>query len=137
MKSKLEKQQALNNIQIALHPDDLFLYNNLPLQCQAFGIRLDSEAKDLPAPDIKLKDGLTLTIGDGEIVCTVLHCPGHTPGSCCFLFEEKQTTGKVLASGDTLFCCGIGRTDFPGDHLHQMEDGIQLCTFLPVHKRCN
>ena len=39
---------------------------------------------------------------------TVLHTPGHTPGSVCLLF------GNHLFSGDTLFAGSCGRTDFPG-----------------------
>ena len=39
---------------------------------------------------------------------TVLHTPGHTPGSVCLL------TGDTLISGDTLFAGSCGRTDLPG-----------------------
>lgn len=38
----------------------------------------------------------------------LLHTPGHTPGSMCFLLEDR------LVAGDTLFVDGCGRTDFPG-----------------------
>ena len=41
---------------------------------------------------------------------TVLHLPGHTPGSVA-LWDEKA---DVLFSGDTLFHRGYGRTDLPG-----------------------
>ena len=41
-----------------------------------------------------------------------MHTPGHTPGGICLLM--KKPTNKILFSGDTLFCQGIGRTDFPG-----------------------
>ena len=51
-------------------------------------------------------DGQTLTVGQAEL--TVLHTPGHTPGSCCWLCEG------VLVSGDTLFAGSAGRTDLPG-----------------------
>ena len=53
-----------------------------------------------------LTDGQTLTVGQAEL--TVLHTPGHTLGSCCWLCEG------VLVSGDTLFAGSAGRTDLPG-----------------------
>ena len=57
--------------------------------------------------DRLLSDGDTVTFGSETM--TVLHTPGHTPGSICFLHE----TDRVLFSGDTLFCLTAGRTDFP------------------------
>ena len=50
--------------------------------------------------------GDTLAVGGVEI--EFLHTPGHTPGSQCFLFEDR------LVAGDTLFVDGCGRTDLPG-----------------------
>ncbi len=44
----------------------------------------------------------------GGVPVTLLHTPGHTPGSQCFLVERR------LVSGDTLFLDGCGRTDLPG-----------------------
>ncbi len=48
------------------------------------------------------------TLGVGGVEIEFLHTPGHTPGSQCFLFEDR------LVAGDTLFVDGCGRTDFPG-----------------------
>eukprot|EP01106_Pelomyxa_sp_JSP_P003385 TRINITY_DN1510_c0_g1_i3.p1 TRINITY_DN1510_c0_g1~~TRINITY_DN1510_c0_g1_i3.p1 ORF type:complete len:220 (+),score=49.82 TRINITY_DN1510_c0_g1_i3:40-699(+) len=45
-----------------------------------------------------------------NISCTIIHTPGHTPGSICFHFP----TMSRLLSGDTLFRYGVGRTDLPG-----------------------
>jgi hydroxyacylglutathione hydrolase len=54
------------------------------------------DAKRLPSPpDISLNDGDTVSFGNVEL--RVLHTPGHTPGSLCFL------TGQYLISGDTIF----------------------------------
>lgn len=47
------------------------------------------------------------------LACDLLHVPGHSPDSVCFLLEGANT----LIGGDVLFRGGIGRTDFPnGDH---------------------
>jgi glyoxylase-like metal-dependent hydrolase (beta-lactamase superfamily II) len=44
----------------------------------------------------------------GEIPVQLIHTPGHTPGSQCFLVQNR------LVAGDTLFLSGCGRTDLPG-----------------------
>ena len=48
------------------------------------------------------------TVHVGEIPVELIHTPGHTPGSQCFLVDGR------LVSGDTLFLEGCGRTDLPG-----------------------
>ncbi len=48
------------------------------------------------------------TVLVGEIPIELIHTPGHTPGSQCFLVDDR------LVSGDTLFLQGCGRTDLPG-----------------------
>jgi glyoxylase-like metal-dependent hydrolase (beta-lactamase superfamily II) len=54
----------------------------------------------------------------GAIRVELLHTPGHTPGSQCFLVDG------ILVSGDTLFLEGCGRTDFPGSDPGQMYDSL-------------
>jgi glyoxylase-like metal-dependent hydrolase (beta-lactamase superfamily II) len=72
-----------------------------------------------------------------ELSVTILHVPGHSPDSLCFLIEGHP----LLVGGDVLFNGGIGRTDFPhGDHdllisgikekLWQLADETQV---LPGH----
>jgi glyoxylase-like metal-dependent hydrolase (beta-lactamase superfamily II) len=65
------------------------------------------------------------TIMVGDIPIDVLHTPGHTPGSMCFL------VGGVLVSGDTLFLEGCGRTDFPGSDPGAMYDSLTKLATLP------
>jgi len=48
------------------------------------------------------------TLDVGDIPIRMLHTPGHTPGSQCFLVGER------LIAGDTLFVQGCGRVDLPG-----------------------
>jgi glyoxylase-like metal-dependent hydrolase (beta-lactamase superfamily II) len=55
----------------------------------------------------------------GAIPLRFLHTPGHTPGSQCFLVDNR------LVAGDTLFLDGCGRTDFPGGDAEQMYRSLQ------------
>ena len=59
-------------------------------------------------------DGDLVTHASGDVVqagaipIELIHTPGHTPGSQCFLVDNR------LVAGDTLFLEGCGRTDLPG-----------------------
>lgn len=72
--------------------------------------------------DHLLKDGEELRVG--RLTVSVLHTPGHTPGSCCFL------CGDALFSGDTLFAGSIGRTDFPGGDDQAMAASLRMLAAL-------
>lgn len=62
-----------------------------------------------PAPSRLLEDLDEVRVGN--LCFTVIHTPGHTPGSICLLGHG------LLFSGDTVFRGSIGRTDLPGgDH---------------------
>ncbi len=61
--------------------------------------------------------GDVVTVGDLEI--ELVHTPGHTPGSQCFLVHGK------LVAGDTLFLDGCGRTDLPGSDHGQMIESLK------------
>lgn len=65
-------------------------------------------------------------ISIGDIKVKLLHTPGHTPGSQCFLAESS------LVSGDTLFIGGCGRVDLPGGNPDQMYHSLtQILARLP------
>ncbi len=77
---------------------------------EAYGVKRVTGASD---SDLALhSSGDVLRVGDLEI--TMLHTPGHTPGSQCFLVDGK------LVSGDTLFLDGCGRTDLPGGNPEEL-----------------
>ncbi|HZC92697.1 MAG TPA: MBL fold metallo-hydrolase [Mycobacterium sp.] len=61
----------------------------------------------------------------GDIDIELLHTPGHTPGSQCFLLDGR------LVAGDTLFLEGCGRTDFPGGDSDEMFRSLQKLAQLP------
>jgi glyoxylase-like metal-dependent hydrolase (beta-lactamase superfamily II) len=54
----------------------------------------------------------------GEIPIELIHTPGHTPGSQCFLVDNR------LVAGDTLFLEGCGRTDLPGGNPEQLYESL-------------
>ena len=89
--------------------------------------------------DLSLPDGLTTldpraeyhfydegdTVAAGPLRFTVLHTPGHTPGSVCLLI------GDLLLCGDTLFAGSCGRTDLAGGDEAQMFASLRRLSQLP------
>ncbi len=76
------------------------------------------EIKNLGVEKIKtIDEGDTISIG--KIKAKVLHTPGHTPGSVCYLIGNK------LITGDTLFVGNIGRTDLPGGNPRVMSETLR------------
>jgi hydroxyacylglutathione hydrolase len=85
-------------------------------KCKAKVVVHKAEAefiKGLSSSDmIKTDNGDKVDVGDIEV--QLMHTPGHTPGSQCFLVENR------VVSGDTLFIDACGRVDFPGGNPEQM-----------------
>jgi glyoxylase-like metal-dependent hydrolase (beta-lactamase superfamily II) len=82
---------------------------------------------------VKVDNHDTLPIG--RLTLRFLHTPGHTPGSQCFLLDDR------LISGDTLFIGSCGRTDLPGSDPSEMYYSLtqrlaslpDATTLLPGH----
>ena len=86
------------------------------------------EVADPPAPDYHPEDGDIVEVEGVKL--TVIHTPGHTPGSLSFY------TDGMLFSGDTLFAGSIGRTDLPGgDYEQEMASIIDKLLILPDETR--
>ena len=73
--------------------------------------------KGSPKPDVLLQDNDLIQIGESQL--SVLHTPGHTPGSICIHSDNH------IFTGDTLFVGAVGRTDLPGGSLKQLLHSIQ------------
>ncbi|MGQ0824210.1 MAG: MBL fold metallo-hydrolase [Actinomycetota bacterium] len=71
---------------------------------EAFGVKRVTGISD---SDLVLHDSGDV-VHVGSVPITLIHTPGHTPGSQCFFVDGR------LVSGDTLFLDGCGRTDLPG-----------------------
>jgi glyoxylase-like metal-dependent hydrolase (beta-lactamase superfamily II) len=83
-----------------------------------------ADANDLPLePNLLLNDGDEIFVGANKL--RVLHTPGHTPGSVCFL------VGNYLIAGDTLFPGGPGKTQSPDDFQRIIESITQRLFVLP------
>lgn len=97
------------------------VYNQLDLPLAAMlsdqprwvGLQLPLPEK-APTPDADAADGTKVSFGGVE--ATLLHTPGHTPGSVVLHVPSE----KLLLAGDTLFAGSIGRTDFPGGDTRAM-----------------
>lgn len=68
--------------------------------------------------DIYVKDEDEIKVGDLNL--KFLFTPGHSPGGMCIYIPDENT----LFSGDTLFQCSIGRTDFPGCSFEALKNSI-------------
>ena len=106
--------QKVKDVPVYIHENDKVLVENLPKQLERFGFESNYEA---PQNIKTFTENDTFKIGDKEI--KVIHTPGHTPGSVCFL------TGNTLFSGDTLFYTSVGRTDFEGGSFAQLSNSIK------------
>lgn len=113
------------------------LYKSAQSQAGSFGFPLESEP---PVIDCFLKDGDVLSCG--RLRVGVLHTPGHSPGSVCFVvgsrsdlsdMSDKSNTwcDTVLCTGDTLFAGSVGRTDLGGNEKQLKESLKKLFTFPP------
>lgn len=107
------------------------------------GVQAITQAQSCPvymAPeDLKLPAfltrplGPTIDVAGGDVLdlagvqFRVLHTPGHTQGSVCYL------TDNALFSGDTLFAGSCGRTDLYGGDMVQMQQSLARLDALDFH----
>lgn len=98
------------------HTDDLVLVDTFQQQCALFGVPVEVHRTPV---EQTLNEGEEIHIGNFTL--QVLHVPGHTAGSICFLNAKDN----ILFSGDALFKGSIGRTDLPGGNHPQLVKGIR------------
>lgn len=110
-----ELQQA-TGARIAVHKDDAVYLTNKRLNLSPFFKKVTPV---FPIPDLILEDGSIIEFEDGQLY--VLHTPGHTPGSICYI----SLSDRIIFSGDTLFCGGEGRTDFPGGNREDLNMSLR------------
>ncbi len=111
-----ELRERLGVKVIGPHEDDLPLLSSLEKQSKMFNVPMP--VRNL-VPDRWLKEGDT--VGFGDHVFEVYHCPGHAPGHVIY-FDRQQGFAHL---GDVLFNGSIGRTDLPGGNHQQLLDSIR------------
>ncbi|MDD5593701.1 MAG: MBL fold metallo-hydrolase [Candidatus Margulisbacteria bacterium] len=84
---------------------------------------------DIVQPDIFIKENDRVKVGD--LVLTVIECPGHTPGGVSLYSKEE----KVIFTGDTLFARTWGRTDLPYSSEEAMKTSLKKLLSLPPDTR--
>jgi hydroxyacylglutathione hydrolase len=97
-----------------VHPEDLPMLQSMQSRVRQF---MGFEVPPPPKVDGYVRDGEVLKVGEESI--TVLHTPGHSPGSI-----SLHGDGYVL-TGDALFNQSIGRTDLPGGDLKTLLHSIR------------
>jgi glyoxylase-like metal-dependent hydrolase (beta-lactamase superfamily II) len=100
---------------VFLHPDDRALYDHVPQQAEAFGLR--AAGVPPPPPDRAFAHGDEVRVG--MLRFSVRHTPGHSPGSVCLVGQG------VVFAGDVLFQGSIGRTDLPGGDVDALLGSIE------------
>ena len=104
---------AKHGAEIVIHRDDAPMLGDTRLNASwlvGWNVTAPAAARTVEEGDVLIYAGATFT---------VLHTPGHTPGSVCY------QTGKWLFTGDTLFHFGYGRTDLPGGNMRQLAESLR------------
>ena len=119
-----KRLKEVTGAQILIHSLDAPMLNQLSSSAAAWGLAADNS----PRPDRELNDGDDITFGN--IVLTVIHTPGHTPGGI------SLSAADFVFVGDTLFAGSVGRTDFPGGNFETLKESIRInLNMIPKNKQ--
>ena len=103
-------KSIVSNVEIVIHSLDS---DGLSDSKKSLALYLSIPQENVTA-DVLCNDGDIIKIEDKEIL--VLHTPGHSVGSVCYILDN------IIFTGDTLFENSCGRTDFPdGDNIAMLK----------------
>lgn len=103
---------------------ELLALQSVPVHAHRDEAPLVARVTGMSASDVIAHDSGD-RVNAGSVEVELLHTPGHTPGSQCFLVDG------MLVAGDTLFLEGCGRTDLPGSDPDAMYESLQRLAGLP------
>jgi len=110
--------QRRYSIPFAIHSEEKSILDSFLPMAQLLGFG----NIELPKISYYFADGQILEENDFKI--KVIHTPGHTPGSVCFLM------GEYLFAGDTIFSGSVGRVDIPGGSWNELEKSLKKISKL-------
>ena len=108
-------RQAEPSLKVYIHEADAPMLTDADKNAFAFFFR---QERVWNAADVLFKDGDEIKVGG--VTLTVVHTPGHSPGSSCFLSAEAG----VMFTGDTLFSDNIGRYDLWGGNFATLRRSL-------------
>ena len=124
--------KALTGAKAVISKEDEPMLSSAKASLAAFSF----SAQNNTDADIIISDGDKITLGETEI--TVLATKGHTKGSVCYIADD------CIFTGDTLFFCSCGRTDFPGGSDIEMLESLKKLASIdgdykiyPGHERAS
>jgi glyoxylase-like metal-dependent hydrolase (beta-lactamase superfamily II) len=103
----------INGAKVYMHKKDELLVKTVYNLANKFALHFNRFIVDE-----NVKDGDVLSLYGLQF--KVLHTPGHTEGSCCYVLNDN-----IIFSGDTLFNMSIGRTDFPTGNASHMKKSLK------------
>lgn len=104
---------------VYIHKDDMRMLSDGTMNCSLMFLGKSVVHKE---DCILTEDGSEITLFGEKL--KVLHTPGHTKGSVCYLL------GDIIFTGDTLFCGSVGRCDFPGGSSAELISSLQKLSGL-------
>jgi len=117
----IDRLRETYGVPVYIHKEDAPMLTDGRLNAYAYFFR---ENRTWMPADKLLTDDERIPFGDKSI--SVIHTPGHTGGSVCYLVDD------LLFSGDTLFADGYGRTDLDGGDSAALTHSLQTLFALPT-----
>lgn len=114
-----EKQNATIKYIFKTHSYDDFVSGHLNLSKKTGATIIYGPGTEAKFPFYQAKDGEIFSIGDVKI--KVLHTPGHTMESSCYILIDEEGKPSSIFTGDTLFVGDVRRPDLNSGNMKQTE----------------
>lgn len=119
--TSVDSLRELTGAPLCIHADDAECLVNSKLNAYRAFMAGDMVFR---RADILLHDGDELSVG--ALTIKVMHTPGHTAGSVCYIIGDSMFTG------DTLFDCSVGRCDLAGGDMASLISSLKRIASLDM-----